>query len=195
MQQTAVTPHAAPAAAHDEVEWLRGLLERQPCCVMRVGLDGAMLAASDAAVSLLGGGTLADILDKRLLERLQGDVERSWSDFVARVLYGGSASMECELDDLAGTRRAVILQGVSLPTHTDGVESLLLAFREVSTARRLEASLEEQEALRKSAQDELRKAKEEIQQLHARLDEVTADRNRLHVMLEQVVNVAKGGKS
>src|SRR5688500_20126993 len=132
---------------------------------MRVALDGTILAASDAAVSLLGARTLADVLDTSLLARVQGDVERVWSDFVARVLSGRSASVECELDDLAGTRRAVILQGVSLPTHTDGTESLVLAFREVSTARRLEASLEEQEALRHSAQDDLLKAREEIQQL------------------------------
>jgi hypothetical protein len=195
VHQTATAPHAPLTAVHDDVEWLRGLLDRQPACVMRVGLEGTMLAVSEAAVSLLGGRSLADVLDKTLLARLQGDAERLWNDFVARVLYGGSASMECELDDLTGTRRAVILQGVSLPTHTDGVESLLVAFREVSTARRLEASLEEQESLRRSAQEDLRKAQEEIQQLQARLDEVTVDRNRLHVMLEQVVNVAKGGQS
>ncbi len=195
MHKTAATPHAPLAAVHDDVEWLRGLLDRQPCCVMRVGLEGTMLAVSEAAVSLLGARTLSDVLEKSLLPCLQGDAERLWNDFVARVLYGGSASVECELDDLTGTRRAVILQGVSLPTHADGIESVLLAFREVSTARRLEASLEEQESLRRAAQDDLRQAQEEIQQLQARLDEVTADRNRLHVMLEQVVNLAKGGKS
>jgi PAS domain-containing protein len=183
--QEAVTNAGADLAA--EVERLRTLLERQPSCLMRVGLDGTMLAVSDAAVSLLGASGLAEVLDASLIGRLHGDGAQLWSDFVARVLYAGSASAECEMNDLTGVRRAVILQGVLLPGHPDGSDSLLLVFRDVSTARRLEASLQEQEDLRRSAQHDLQQAKEHIEGLQTRLDEVTADRQQLRATLDVVV--------
>jgi hypothetical protein len=97
-----------------------------------------------------------------------------WAEFVDRVRQAGSASAECEMSDLAGVCRAVVLQGVLMPAHPDAAESLLLVARDVSTARRLEASLREQEELRRVAQEDLRAAVEQIAALEARLDAVTA---------------------
>ena len=195
MQPDRTTSHALLATSHEapvpagaepvaDVDWLRALLERQPSCLMRVGIDGTLLAVSDAALSLLGARALAHVLETSLTERLDGDAEHVWSDFVRRVLQAGSASVECEMNDLAGVRRAVILQGVSLPLHPDGADSLLLTFRDVSTARRLQASLQEQEDLRRSAQAALREASEHVQALQVRLEEVTAERQQLRAALE-----------
>jgi hypothetical protein len=157
-----------------EVERLHALLDIQPSCLMRVSVDGIVLAASDAAISLLGAQRLAQVLDSNLLDRLEGEREPIWADFVERVRQGGSASAECEMNDLAGVRRAVVLQGALLPVHPDAVESMVVVARDVSTARRLEASLREQEELRRVAQDDLRAAVEQIAALEARLDAVTA---------------------
>lgn len=153
---------------------------------MRVGIDGTLLAVSDAAICLLGARVLAQVLETSLIERLHGDAEPLWSDFVRRVLHAGSASLECEMNDLAGVRRAVILQGMSLPSHPDGSDSLLVTFRDVSTSRRLQASLQEQDDLRQSAQHDLRKATEQIQALQARLGEVSAERQELASALNQL---------
>jgi PAS domain-containing protein len=133
-----------------EVERLRLLLERQPTCLMRVGIGGTLLAANDAAQSLLGATTLADVLGTSFVERLQGDAAAIWSEFIGRVANAGSASLECDMTDLAGTQRAVVLQGVTLPAHPDGDDSLLITVRDVSNSRRLEASLRDhQEEMRR----------------------------------------------
>src|ERR671923_2372292 len=109
-------------AADSEVERLRALLEKQPSCLMRVAIDGRILAASDHAMSLLGVRELGQILDTNFVERLRGDaVAETWSEFVARVTQTGSASAETDFEELAGSKRAVALQGVALPDHPDGI--------------------------------------------------------------------------
>ncbi|MBM3818387.1 MAG: hypothetical protein FJW14_05130 [Acidimicrobiia bacterium] len=153
-----------------EVERLRTLLERQPSCLMRVGVDGTILAASDAAVSLLGARGLVFVLDTSLVERLADNGPQVWADLVGRVRQSGSASAECEMNDLTGLRRDVVLQGVSHPPHPDGIESMVVVVRDVSMARRLEESLREQQELRRAAQDDLRVAVEQVTALQAQLD-------------------------
>ena len=186
MQSDRTTSPAMLAGAEPEADadWLRALLERQPSCLMRVGIDGTLLAVSDAALNLLGATALSQVLETSLIERLHGDAEEIWTDFVSRVLQAGSASVECEMHDLAGVGRAVLLQGVSLPSHPDGAASLLLTSRDVSTARRLQASLQEQEDLRRSAQDDCRQAAEHVRALQARLEEITAERQQLRAALD-----------
>ncbi|MBI4266262.1 MAG: PAS domain-containing protein [Acidobacteria bacterium] len=167
-----------------EVDRLHALLDRQPSCLMRVGLDGTLLAVNDAALGLLGARGLAQALGTTLIDRIHGDAATVWADFAGRVWEAGSASVECEMRDLGGVRRAVILQAVALPAHPDGIDSLLVAGRDVSTARRLQASLREQEDLRRSAQDALREATASVQQLQARVDRLTAERDQLQAALD-----------
>lgn len=131
-----------------EVERLRAMLERQPSCLMRIGIGGTLLAVNEAAISLLGGRAPGDLLGTTIVERIAGDAPTIWAEFVGRVTNAGSASVECEFEDPGGTRRAVVLQAVTLPVHPDGDDSLLITVRDVSTPRRLQASLQEQEDLR-----------------------------------------------
>src|SRR5205814_8906503 len=56
--------------------------------------------------------------------------------------------IECELTDLAGVRRTILLQGVPLLDHADGVPSMILTARDISAPRRLEAALREGEISR-----------------------------------------------
>lgn len=198
-----------------EVERLRALIEKQPSCLMRVGTDGTLLAVSDAALGLLGASELAQVLNTSFVERLHGEVGSVWADFADRVSHSGSASAECEMTDLSGARRAVILLGVGLPDHPDGRASVIVTVRDVSTARRLEVSLQEQEGLRRSIEEErtqlaaaladrqrleraaaadraaIQKALDDatanVQQLRARLEEAIADRRQLHASLDQAV--------
>jgi nitrogen-specific signal transduction histidine kinase len=155
--------------AATEVERLRTLLDKQPSCVMRVAANGRLLAVNEAAVSLLGARALVDVLGAMFTERLIGD-GTAWADFVRRVSQAGSASTECEMSDLAGVERAVIMQGVAMPDHPDGEESLLVAVRDVSTAKRLQVSLQEQE--------------DSVRELRMRLDEIAAERDRLRGELD-----------
>jgi 2C-methyl-D-erythritol 2,4-cyclodiphosphate synthase len=176
------------AETPNEVERLRAILDRQPSCLMRVATDGTLLAVSDAGLGLLGASDLGQVLDSSLVDRLRGDtIAELWSDFVARVSQGGKASAETELEDLTGARRAVILQGIVFPDHPDGVPSLLLTVRDVSSARRLEASLEEEERLRRSLQVSLTDATATVEQLRKNLVSIATERKDLQAALATVL--------
>jgi hypothetical protein len=131
------------AGAIDEIERLRTMLDRQPACLMRIAEDGTLLAINDAALSLLGVRELADALDTSIVARIQSpDAATVWTDFSARVSSAGAGSLECQMRDAGGVQRAVILQAVTLP-HPDGEASLLVTARDVTTARKLQDSLEQ----------------------------------------------------
>jgi hypothetical protein len=171
-----------------EVVRLRMLLEQQPSCLMRVATDGTLLAVSDAAVTLLGAHDLAQLLDTSLIDRIRGaSAAEAWADFTTRVFGSGSASAECDIDDVAGTRRSVLLLGVALPDHPDGLTSLLVTVRDVSTARGLEASLHEQEDLRRAVQVALAAATAQLEQFRPQLQQITTERQQLRAALDTIL--------
>jgi hypothetical protein len=176
------------ATAQNEVERLRAILEKQASCLLRVAPDGRILAVSDHAMSLLGVRELGQVLDTSFIGRLRGDAAaETWSEFVTRVMQTGSASAESEFEELAGDQRLVTLQGVALPDHPDGIESMLLTVRDVSTARRLEASLEEEEGLRRSLQSALADATTTVETLRKNLVALAAERKELQAALDTVL--------
>jgi hypothetical protein len=167
---------------------LRGILERQSSCLMRIAVDGTLLAVSDAALTLLGASKLVQVLDTNFTARIRSAVPADvWTDFTTRVLGAGSASAECEIDDLGGTKRSVILLGVALADHPDKVTSLLVTVRDVSTARGLEASLHEQEDLRRAVQAALATATAQLEVLSPQLQQVTAERQQLGAALDTIL--------
>ena len=183
----AENPQPAPQDQGAEIERLHRLLDIQPSCLMRVAVDGTLLAVSDAALDMLGGPDLADVLGTTLLDRLTGDVHTLWSEFAQRVRESGSGSVECEMEDrAAGSRRTVVLLGVATPDHPDGLPSVLVAARDVSTARRLELSLQEQEGMRRSLQKSLTHATTTMHELRDRVDKLTEENRELRAALDGV---------
>jgi PAS domain-containing protein len=182
---TAAAPGLDPAV---EIDRLHAILDKQPACVMRVAADGRLLAVNDAALSLLGGRSLVDVLGTMFTARLAGSGATTWGEFVRRVSQAGSASTECEMTDLAGAPRAIVMQGAILASHPDGEDSLLVAVRDVSTSRRLQASLQEQEDLRRAAQESLQEAIAERDRLRRELDAASAEREQLSAALTQLKN-------
>jgi hypothetical protein len=178
---TATAPRDSGPTA--EVERLRTLLDKQPSCLMRIGTDGRLLAVNEVALTLLGARTLAEVLDTNFTDRIQGD-DAVWADFVRRVSQAGSGSTECEMSDLAGMQRAVMMQGIVLQGHPDGDDSLLVNVRDLTTARRLQASLQEQEDLRRTAQASLDEASASLRDLRSRLEQATAEQERLRAALD-----------
>jgi PAS domain S-box-containing protein len=130
----------------DEAAHLRQLLDRQPACMMRIGCDGALLAVNDASLRLLGVETLAQVLDTPLTDRLIPEHHELWRDFAARIWSDGSGSIECDMVDRSGAVRSVRFQAVALPDHPDGIRSMLVGARDLSSTRRLEQALQETEA-------------------------------------------------
>jgi hypothetical protein len=159
---------------------------------MRVGVDGLLLAVNEVAVRLLGSEDLSEVLGSTLTERIVPDHRERWREFAARVLKGASGSIECDLVDLSGIHRTVVLQGVPLLDHPDGVPSMILAARDTSAPRRLEVALEEREANRQheGLRAELEQALAGQQRLGALVGEYQADRQRLateHAQAQQAL--------
>jgi chromosome segregation ATPase len=175
-------PVSADVAARDSVATsahLIGLIEKQPACLMRVGLDGVLLAVNDAALSLLGATQLGQVLGTMLMERLGPEHSALWCDFAGRVWQDASGSVECDMVDLSGVRRTVEVQSVALADHPDGIRSVLAAVRDVSATRRLELALQEVEKTRPGQEtahhltDELRV---QLEGMRAQLDAALAER-------------------
>ena len=124
---------------------LRRLIEQQPACLLRVGVDGLLLAVNEAALRLLGGEALTQVLGTNVSKLIVPRQHEEWREFSARLGDGASASIECDLTDLSGTRRTILLQGVPLLDHSDGVPSMILTARDISVPLRLEAALRERE--------------------------------------------------
>jgi len=167
------TPTSTEANA-DEAAHLRRLLERQPSVLIRVGVDGVLLAVSDAALSLLGAEELGQVLGRKITERISPDHHDAWRDFAVRVWSDQSGSIECDMLDPSGVRRSVQMRAISLPDHPDGVQSILMVIRDTTATQRLELALQEHEAMRRVADD-----------LNAKLVQACAARDQLQGALAQ----------
>ena len=67
-------------------------LERQAAGLIRVRLDGGLLACNDAALSLLGGGPRPAILNTNLSDCLVPGQRAQWQEFTSRCWSEGAAS-------------------------------------------------------------------------------------------------------
>jgi PAS domain S-box-containing protein len=176
------TTGPADAATH-----LLRLLEKQPSCVMRIGLDGLLLAVNDRSLNLLGADRHDQVLNTTLTDRLAPDHHELWREFAARVWSGGSGSVECDILDQAGSRRSLNLQGISLPDHPDGIRSVLVVARDVSSTRQLEQALQEHEATVRAAEQlrvELAAAKEHRERAETAVASRDADQQHFGLALD-----------
>ena len=124
-----------------EAAYLRTIIEKQPFCLLRVARTGTLLACNDAGLRLLGKTAHVDVLDRTFEEHVLPDQLTSWREFVDRVWAREAGSIECELGT-GSERKDVLLQAIALRNHPDGIESMLIAARDVSSLHRLEAALQ-----------------------------------------------------
>ena len=165
---TSAQPQLAAETLH-----LRRFIEKQPACILRVGLDSTLMAVNEAALALVGAEQLAQVLGTRLTRFITPRQQDEWEEFASRVKDGAAASIECDLTDMGGTRRTILLQGVPLLDHPDGVTSMILSARDISAPRRLEMALREREVNREldDLQRQLERGQAERQQLAVSLTE------------------------
>src|ERR1700730_15083244 len=157
---------SAPAPSADAL-YLRRLLERQPACLIRVRLDGALLACNDAELSLFGVSALRAILNTNLTDRIVAAERTKWLEFAPRCWANGAASLECHLVTPGDDARPVLVQGVALNDHPDGVDSLLLNLRDQSQTHRLEHSIQSAAIDRVDHEERQRAARDQIEQATA----------------------------
>lgn len=166
-----------------EARHLRRVLDGHPGCLLRVAASNEILAANDSALELLGvigrGQALGRALTKWIPDHLD-----AWREFVDRVVTGARSSIEvCILSE--GLHRNVLVHGVPLTDHPDGIASVLLSAHDISERVLLEATIEQLREARKpksgpspeelKAKDEqLKQARAEQAATQARLDEALA---------------------
>jgi chromosome segregation ATPase len=203
VQAPVATTPASGAAPTVEAEHLRRIVEKQPACLMRVGIDGLILAANDAALGLFGAQEPADVLGGLLTKWIVPSHHGAWKEFSRTVSAGISQSVECDVTPVSGPNRSVVFHGVPLVDHADGIPSLILGARDASALRRLEIALQESEAIRQKLAAEptplaIETVSVELRDLQAKLDEAEADRDRLERALSrlpQLEQLLKQGKT
>lgn len=155
-----------------EVAHLRRLLDIQPSCLLRLGADGTVLAANDAALALLGATSGAQALGRDFTAWVPMYQRDQWREFAVGVARGDSASIECDITPAASDPRPTLFHGVPLPDHPDGVPSMAISARAVAGQRQLEAAVAELE-------EQLQERNAELLSATARLGELEACRLRL----------------
>jgi len=128
-----------------EVTHLRHLLDTQPSCLMRLGADGTILAANNAALSLIGVTSGAQVLGRDFSAWMPPDQRDRWTAFTTGVVRGYPASVECDISEPSGKRQPILFHGVPLTEHPDGVASMAVAARAISGQRQVEAAVIELE--------------------------------------------------
>src|SRR5688572_29665664 len=124
-----MTPNAP---SQSDAAYLFRLLEQQPACLIRVGLNGVLLACNNAALRLLGAPNLPAVLNTNLTDRFIAAERTKWEEFAQRVWAKGAASFEFHLVAAVDDPRPVLVQGIALTDHPDGIDSLLLNLRDQS---------------------------------------------------------------
>jgi PAS domain-containing protein len=162
---------AVPSALtpSSDASYLRRLLERQPACLIRVRLDGVLLACNDAALSLFGSGARRAVLNTNLTDRIVRAQCTTWQEFMTRCWANGAASVECHLVIPDDNARPGLVQGVALENHPDGFESLLLNRRDQSQTHRPAHSIQSAENGCVANEERQRAARDQVQEAAAEL--------------------------
>src|SRR5688572_21211725 len=104
MDQHTNTSHAL-ATETCETSHFRRLIEKQPAVLMRVALDGAVVAANDAAMGLLGAEDVDQLAGLMLPACVAPEHLNGWNEFTAAIAKGTNKSFECLFTNLVGTCR------------------------------------------------------------------------------------------
>src|SRR3954465_14065971 len=87
---------SAPSPSSD-ASYLHRLLEGQPAGLIRVRLDGVLLACNSAALGLFGADLPRALVSRNLVDRIVPAQQTQWQGFMARCWAMGAASLECDL--------------------------------------------------------------------------------------------------
>jgi cell division protein FtsB len=144
---------------------LRAVIESAPVSLIVVSVDTKVLAANQAALSLLGAASLDDVRGHELTSFVSPRDREAVAYFVRRVCYGQSGSLEYELLGPGDVRRAVATRAVPAWREGSAPAVFLGATWEVTAATR--STPAPQEILQELA--EIRRAHGALRDEHERL--------------------------
>ena len=135
-------PDVDNSTVNSEADYFRQLIEKQPAVLMRVRLDGELLAANHSALGLLGADDLDQLAGLTLSTCIAPEHRSRWNEFSTAIGNGTSNSFECDFTNLVGACRTIVFHGVPLMDNRDGIASIVLSAHDMSTVRWSEAVFE-----------------------------------------------------
>src|SRR5947199_227265 len=81
------------------------------------------------------------VLNTSLSDRIVTSDRTKWQEFSTRCWANGAASLECHFVIPGDEARPVLIQGIALKDHPDGLDSLLLNLRDQAQTHRLQHSI------------------------------------------------------
>jgi PAS domain S-box-containing protein len=177
-------------AAVADAEHLRHVIEKQPSCLLRVSLDGVVLAANDAALTLWGAQDIGQVLGRSLTGWIVAEHRDRWTEFAALLGRNTPGSFDCDVTNVRGERRSMLFHAVPLLNHSDGILSMMLGVRDTSALRVLESRCLQEAQERVSTERDrleqlLKMGRNHLELQRAQLADAVAERGRLETLLEQ----------
>lgn len=159
---------------------MKAAIERAPVCLARILDDGSVAAINDAARSMLAVDSLAEVLKKPLAAFVAPGHHEVLAEFISTICRGEARSVELPIVPKQGDERIMELRGVALPPDAADRPSVIVALRDLSEHRRLEASVLEVSAGDKPAETGGEATfSAEIAELRQRLADAEVERQHL----------------
>ena len=163
---------------------LRAVLERLPVAVLRIDVNGTLMAVNQAGLGVLGAGSLAEVLGTSFLAYLDDSQGAPCRRLLEDAGHGLGGSLEIDLRGLTGTPHALEIHAVPHPGAPDATPSVMVTLRDVTRARQLAHVIEDAVARQVDADNLLQSALQDLQQQQSRYDALLAERQQAGQQVE-----------
>jgi hypothetical protein len=163
---------------------IRAVLERLPVAVLRIDVNGTLMAVNQAGLGLLGADSLAQVLGTSFLAYLDDSLVAPCRRLLEDAGEGVGGSLEIDLRGLTGTPHALEVHAVPHPGAPDATPSVMVTLRDVTRARQLAQVLEVAVARQTDADNRLQSALQDLQQQQSRYDALLTERQQAGQQVE-----------
>ena len=154
MAQLNLRRQAADLAARERL--LAAIVESEPECVKLLGPDNCLLMMNRAGLEMIEADSLADLGARSVLPLIAPADRPAFKALTAAVFRGESGTLTFELIGLKGSRRWLETSATPLRDDEGAVTALLGITRDITSRRRAEADLHENEERLRLALDAAR---------------------------------------
>ncbi len=126
---------------------LRTIFENEPACVHLLGPNCTLLDMNPAGLRMIEADSLEQVVGQSALNSIAPGHRAAYAELVARVLQGGSGTLEFEIIGLKGTRRWLETRAVPMPDEQGQILSVLGVARDITAHKQAIAALEASERM------------------------------------------------
>ena len=133
-------------------ERLRAIIEAEPECVQVVSPDGLLLEMNRAGLTMLEAESFEQLRGRSMLELVAQEHHGAYTQFHQRVMQGENARLEYEVVGCRGGRRWMDAHATPLRGSDGQITSHLGIMRDITEAKRAEATRQDLETQLRQAQ-------------------------------------------